>query len=97
MSVDAGRATQIADLDAPASSKKTDSKEGFVGNVKARLSSLDWPCLIAVAAAAFAGQKLPLDKVVAKVPWAFSAGPVPFRSILIAALFAIVHAFWLSK
>lgn len=101
MTTEQGRTTRIADLDqVPVASEVSGGKKeggGVVCQSKAFLASLDWPMLLAVAAAAFTGQKVPLDQAIARFPWAFQMGPVPVRSVIVAILFALVHAFWLRK
>ena len=111
MTNEAGRSTNISELakqeTTPRSEKgKVTERDGGVqpgsasttgplAKVQTFLMSLDWATLASVAAAAFAGQKLPLDQVIARAPWAFQFGNVPVRSIIVAVIFGLIHAFLL--
>lgn len=99
MSTETGRTTKITDLqssgeDASAMSGK---KQTAANGLKTWFKSLDWATLIAIAGCAFVGQKIPLEQAIARAPWAFHAGSIPVRSIVVAVLFALLQAFWLSK
>ena len=94
MSTEGGRTTHIADLSR--TPEKTIAERPLKG-IKAFIAELDWSSIAVVAVAAFAGQKLPLEQVSARFSWAFQAGSVPVRSVIIAVIFALAHAFWIGK
>jgi hypothetical protein len=98
MGTESGRTTKISDLQKPAELAPAPKQQlAGTNGIKSALQSLDWPTLIAVAGSAFVGQRVPLDQIASRIPWAFQMGSVPIRSLLVALLFAILQAVWLTK
>jgi hypothetical protein len=92
------RMTPIASLEASdVGQDKAGARKGGAGKgVLDIAKSVNWPLAGAVAASSFAAQKLPLDVLMARTPWAFRAGTVPVRTLISVALFLLINALWFS-